>query len=330
MVMTLPALEGLKECFPDSRLSILARPWVASLFEAHPAVDEVIVIKGEIGPLSNIREILKTSSIIRRKRFDMVILFQNAFEAALIAFLAGIKIRIGYNTDHRSFLLSHPVPLNFNLQNDHQTGYYLDLLKGFGCNPEKREPRLFVKAEDMLRAKEILQQEKIDDSDTILGLSPGAIFGPAKRWPAERFAQTADRAVENWNAKVVIFGSSKEKDICEEMLNRMNHPAVNMCGKTGLREAIALIKNCDFFLTNDSGLMHVAGALEVPLVAIFGSTNPKATGPAGKSSIVIKHDIKCSPCLKPVCPKDFRCMLEIGVDEVWECLEKLKKGKTNG
>lgn len=326
VVMTLPALEAVRECFPDSTITILARPWVIPLFEAHPMIDEVIPMNREKVPLAGMKEIMKTSLMIRQKKFDMAILFQNAFEAALIVFLAGIKIRIGYNTDHRAILLSRPVMMNHDLNNEHQTGYYLSILKYLGCNAEPKDPRLFVSDEDMEEARILLHDKGVRDGDIILGLSPGAIYGPAKRWPPDRFAQIGDLAIERWNAKIIILGSEREKDICDTVSDTMNHPAINLCGKTGLGQAMALINNCNLFLTNDSGLMHVAGALKIPLVAIFGSTNPKATGPSGPGSIIIKHDIECAPCLKPLCPTDFRCMLEISTEEVLNNLEILKKG----
>lgn len=325
VVITLPALEAVRECFPESTISILARPWVIPLFEAHPMVDEVIPMKKEKGPLAGAKEIIKTSLMIRRKNFDMAVLFQNAFEAALIVFLAGIKIRIGYNTDHRAILLSQSVMMNYDLNNEHQTGYYLSILKALGCNAEPRAPKLFVSDKDMEEAHKLLNNEGVKDGDTLLGLSPGAIFGPAKRWPSDRFAQIGDWAIERWNARVVILGSEREKDICDTVSDIMKNPAINLCGKTDLGKAMALIKNCDLFLTNDSGLMHVAGALKIPLVAVFGSTNPKATGPGGPRSIIVKHNLECAPCLKPVCPTDFRCMLEISVEEVWNELENLKR-----
>jgi heptosyltransferase-2 len=177
---------------------------------------------------------------------------------------------------------------------------------------------------DMKEARTLLSNEGVKDGDILLGLSPGAIFGPAKRWPPDRFAQIGDWAIERWNAKILIFGSKQEKIICDTVSNTMNHTAINLCGKTDLGKAMALIKSCDLFLSNDSGLMHIAGALKTPLVAIFGSTNPKATGPVGSKSIIVRHDIKCAPCLKPVCPKEFHCMLEISAEEVWNELANLK------
>lgn len=324
VVMTLPALEAAGRCFPESKITVLAKPWVAPLFEGHPAVHDIITMETGNGLISGLAGILKISRKLKNLNFDLAILFQNAFEAALITALAGIKHRVGFGTDHRGLLLTDPVPMNFNLKTDHQVGYYLDILRYLGCSCEISDPVLYVSETNKTRAGRILEEAGIKKGDSILGLGPGAIFGPAKRWPADRFAAIGDMAQEKWNAKVILFGSGKEKEICEEVSLKMKKRPVNLCGKTGLSEAIAVISFCDCFLTNDSGLMHVAGGLKVPLVAIFGSTNPQATGPRGSRSIVIQHDTECSPCLKPECPSDFRCMLDISPEEVWQALNNLR------
>jgi len=155
------------------------------------------------------------------------------------------------------------------------------------------------------------------EGDFLLGLSPGAIFGPAKRWPAERFAAIGDWSVERWGAKVLVLGSKAEKDICMTVCKSMKHPSVNLCGTTTLGEAMALIKSCHFFVSNDSGLMHVAAALDVPMVAIFGSTNPDATGPRSRKARIVRRQTDCSPCLKPDCPVGYHCLQAIEPDDVW-------------
>jgi heptosyltransferase-2 len=324
VVMTLPALEAVNNCYPESHISILAKPWVAPLFEGHPAANDIIVLENSKGPVSGLKEIFRISRRLKQMNFDMTILFQNAFEAALIAFLAGIKKRVGFSTDHRGLLLTDPVPMNFNLKTNHQVGYYLDILRHLGCSCEISNPRLYVSKESKSKAGILMEKMGIKEEDTVFGLSPGAIFGPAKRWPAERFASIGDMACEEWNAKVIIMGSSREREICDKVSEKMKHGSINLCGETGLGEAMGIIERCNIFLTNDSGLMHVAGALKVPLVAIFGSTNPLATGPKGSSSITIWHDVECSPCLKQECPTDFHCMLDIEPGEVWTALNELK------
>lgn len=323
VVMTIPAIEAIRENFPESTLSVLARPWVIPLLENHSAVNEVLPLKKRGGYLADLVEIIRVAGLIRGLRFDLAILFQNAFEAALLAYLGGIRFRIGYNTDGRRFLLSHAVIRNDEILKLHQVEYYLSILRAMGWEARTKNPFLFVAKKDMESIQSLLLSKGVKRNDFLLGLSPGAIYGPAKRWPPERFAAIGDWAIERWRAKVLIMGSQGEKDICMVVCKSMKHISLNLCGETTLGQAMALINRCDLFVTNDSGLMHIAAALNVPVVAIFGSTDPVATGPRSQKARIVKHQIDCSPCLKHECPIDFHCMLDIEPDEVWNEMEIL-------
>jgi heptosyltransferase-2 len=324
-VMNIPALEAIKENFPASTITILAKPWVVPLFDNHPAVDHIFAFKktGALG--KDFREIIRVVRCIRRERFDLAILFQNAFEAALLARLGGVRFRLGYNTDARGFLLSHSVIRNDAVLNVHQVEYYLSILRAAGLEATSKEPALFTSREDRIKAMDLLRSTGFSDSDFLLGISPGAIFGGAKRWPSDRFARIGDWAVERWGAKVLVLGSRKERDICAGVSRLMTQGSMDLCGRTSLGETLALISRCRFFLTNDSGLMHVAAAFKVPTVAVFGPTDPVATGPLGMTSRIVRHDIACAPCMKPECPTDHRCMESIGPEEVWEGMKRLKE-----
>ncbi len=325
MVMATPAIEAVRENFPDGTLVVLARPWVKPLLENHPSVDQVLPLRTGHGFISNAVEIIRTASLVRRMRFDLAILFQNAFEAALLAYLSGIKLRVGYNTDGRGFLLSHAVTRGDEVSNLHQVEYYLSIIRAVGWEAESRDPRLFVAEKDRENILSLLSSEGIRREDYLLGLSPGAVFGPAKRWPSERFATIGDWAVRRWGAKVMVMGSAGERDICRTVAQSMRHVPVNLCGLTTLGEAMALIERCHFFVTNDSGLMHIAAALRVPMVAIFGSTDPVATGPRSERAKIVRHPMDCAPCLKPDCHTDYRCLLGIEPDEVWKEMETVRQ-----
>ena len=324
-VMTMPALEAVRENFPNADITVVARPWVIPLLETHPAVKNVIPYHRGKGRREDFLEILRVVRRIREQNFDLAILFQNAFEAALLTFLGGIKNRVGYNTDGRGFLLSHGVRRRADIMKGHQVEYYLGILKGMGWEANSKDPMLFVDPEEDERIGTMLRHHGIAVEDFLVALGPGAIYGPAKRWPSERFALIGDRAAERWGAKVLIMGSEKEKDIGAEVNKAMNHPALDLSGLTSLGGAMALIKRCGFFVTNDSGLMHVAAALQIPLVAVFGSTDPVATGPRGPFARIVQHKTDCAPCLKPECPEDYRCMLSITPEEVWHEMEELKR-----
>ena len=324
-VMTMPALEAVRENFPSADITVLARPWVIPLLETHPAINRVIPYSRGNGIGDDYLEIFRVVRRIRELHFDLAILFQNAFEAALLTFLGGIKNRVGYNTDGRGFLLSHRVRRRDDIMKGHQVEYYLGILRGMGWEAEIKDPTLFVDPNEDERIGRLLRTHGIERNDFLMALSPGAIYGPAKRWPSERFALIGDWAVERWGAKVLIMGSEREKDIGAEVTDAMKQPAWDLSGMTSLGGAMALINRCQFFVTNDSGLMHVAAALHIPLVAVFGSTDPVATGPRGSYARIVKHETDCAPCLKPECPEDYRCMLGITPEEVWQEMEDLRR-----
>jgi heptosyltransferase-2 len=323
-VMSMPAVEAVRENFPEAHITVLARPWVVPLYESHPAVNEVVPYKRGYGVLKDSSEFLRVIRLIRLLHFDMAVLFQNAFEAALIARLGGIKIRVGYNTDGRGFLLSHSVVRGKEVLKLHQVEYYLTFLRAIGWDAPTRDPVLRANPESIVRVRSLLSSIGIEDQDLVVGLSPGAAYGPAKRWPVERFAAIGDRAIREWGAKVVVIGTEKEKELGETLISAVAPGAVNFCGMTGLGDALALIQRCQLFVSNDSGLMHVAAALKVPTVAIFGSTDSVATGPRGKNARIVKQDMECSPCLKPECPVGYRCLLAVQPEDVWRTMEKLR------
>ncbi|MFO7986119.1 MAG: lipopolysaccharide heptosyltransferase II [Desulfatiglandaceae bacterium] len=323
-VMTLPALEAVRKNFPLSDITVMAKPWVAPIFEGHPAVNGLVLYKKEEGMFRRGKSVIRTVGMIRRRRFDLAILFQNAFEAALLVFLGGVPFRLGYDRDGRGLLLTHGVTPGGAVLGVHQVGYYLGLLRSMGWEAESRDPVLYIPETWKPKALHILRSKGIASDAFVLGLAPGAVFGKAKRWGPERFAEIGDRAVENWGASVLIFGSDKERKICQAVMNGMSHTAVDLCGETALSDAIVLIDQCGFFLSNDSGLMHVAAALGIPTVGIFGSTDPVATGPRGTKSVVVRHELSCAPCLKPECDRNYECMQGITVTKVWEQMERLR------
>ena len=324
-VMMLPSLVAVRKAFPRAQITVLANPWVVPLLKDHPGVDRTMIIdKGE-GLLSTCKELARIISELRREQFDLAVLFQNAFEAAFLASLGGVRYRVGYNSDGRGFLLTHKVKRDRSILLAHQVEYFLGIMEAMGWQVEGREPRVYLNDEDATSATALLFAEGIDENHIVLGINPGAAYGSAKRWPADRFAAIGDLASKRWSAKVVLFGSFSERDIAAQVSKLMHTDPVNFCGKTTLGEAMALIRRCNLFVTNDSGLMHIAAAFDTPLVAVFGPTDHVRTRPVGRNTRIIRHSVDCSPCLKVECPSDHRCMLSIEPQEVWAELEGLKR-----
>jgi heptosyltransferase-2 len=326
VVMSLPSLEAVRANFPGRKISVLAKPWVAPLYESYPVVDEVIHYHRVTWFPRDLAEMIRTARRLRHQNFDLAILFQNAFEAALLAYLAGIRYRVGYNTDARGFLLSHSVPRDPEVMKQHQVEYYLSILRPMGWEAPVKDPVLHVAPKDEGTIERLLASHGISGHDILLGLSPGATYGPAKRWPVERFAVIGDWAAERWGVKVILMGSAPEKELCGALNQKMKEKALDLSGMTTLGEAMALIKRYKFFVCNDSGLMHSAAALNVPTVAIFGSTDAVATGPRGKYAKIVRELVECSPCLEPECRfGHYRCMLNITPERVWEELNGLRE-----
>ena len=316
VVMTLPAITAVREAYPEARISILVKPWVADLLRISPDVDEVIVYERP-GVHEGIGGLFRLVRELKTKKFDMAILLQNAIEAAIIAWLARIPVRAGYNTDGRGIFLTHSAIRSKEILRVHQVEYYLGMLKALGLGAGRKDVRLLIGEEEKAFSDRILKERGIAEASLLIGLAPGATYGPAKRWYPERFASVADRLIERFSARVLLFGSAGDHEVARSIQGKARNALVDLTGETTLREAISLIARCRLFVSNDSGLMHVAGALGTPTVAIFGSTNPLTTSPVGQKSIVITKNVDCSPCLKETCPTDFICMDLITADEVY-------------
>ena len=321
-IITTPAIRAVRKNFPEAKISLLAKPWVAPIFYNNPYIDNILIYDAA-GKHRGLSGIPSLSKELRKEKFDLAILLQNAFEAALIAVLAGIPNRLGYNTDARSLLLTHCICLKPALKRVHQIDYYLGILEGASLKSDGRHLTLVVTDEERKHAEKILAKHGITGKDRLIGINPGAVFGSAKRWFPERYAALSVKLQEYSGAKIAIFGGPGEKALGHYISELMGNRCVNFCGKTSLREAVALIERCQLFITNDSGLMHVAAALDTPQIAIFGSTDHITTSPGSPKSRIVRVPVPCSPCLKPDCPIDHRCMKNITVDMVYDAAVKL-------
>jgi heptosyltransferase-2 len=319
-VMSVPALQALREHNPQARISILARPWVAGLYGREAFCDEVIPYEAPRG-WRGLGEKRRVAEELRARKFDCALLLQNAFEAAAMARWAGIPIRMGYDRDARGWLLTHPIPLPTAGEiPKHQRFYYLELLKRARLIPDYARDgviRLGGASSAAERGRARLREAGI--AGAVVGVSPGAAYGGAKRWLPERFAEAAVAVARERGAQVAVFGSTEEAGVCETVCQQIERAGVlcrNFGGVTPLEQFIEMAAACELFLTNDSGAMHVASALGVPTVVVFGATDDEATGPTGDWSRVVRHAVECSPCLLRECPIDHRCMTRVAAGEV--------------
>lgn len=306
-ILSLPAVDAVRALFPRARITVLARPWVADIYRFGDFADEILLYERKQG-VGQLRERLRVIAALRARRFDCALLLQNALDAALLAALAGVPERIGYARDGRRWLLTRPVqtPRKGEIP-EHESFYYLELLRRAGWL--ERLPEQPVARLGRVRY----------EPASVIGVSPGAAYGTAKRWLPERFAAAAASLAREKRATVSVFGSAGESGLCERVaaeIRSLGVEAQSLAGRTSLAEFIRLAARCMLFLTNDSGAMHVAAALGVPTVAVFGATNPQATAPLGERVRLVREPVECSPCLLRECPIDHRCMTRVSSDRV--------------
>jgi heptosyltransferase-2 len=327
-VMSLPAIRAVHARFPAAELVVLARPWVADLYARETGISHVIPYDAASG-FHDLSAKLRVARALRREKFDCAILLQNAFEAAAIAWLAGIPRRIGYARDGRGMLLTDAilVPTAGEIPR-HERFYYLELLRRAGLI-EHIPPSDAIRLEgaDAARASGDERFAQLKIMAPVIGVSPGAAYGTAKRWLPERFAEAAVETARAQGGSVAFFGSAGERELCQTVAQMVAQAGVaghNLAGATTLKEFIELAA-CRVFLTNDSGAMHIASALGVPTVAVFGATDDSTTGPTGALARVVREPVECSPCLLRECPIDHRCMTRVPAARVAEvALELLR------
>lgn len=313
-VLTLPALEVLRARFPQAEISLLAKPWVAGLFAGHPAVDRIVEYRPEDAH-RGLRGRLRLARDLRAGQFDLAVVFPNSLDAALIPWLGAVPYRVGYPTDGRRWLLTHPVPHDAGAAGGHQVERYLAIAWALGG--DGRPPlRLPVTAEARRRAGQLLRAHGIAGTEPLVALNPGSAYGGAKRWPADRFAAVADGLVASRGARILLIGSGGEREVLDQVAAHMRQPAVHLGGRTDLAGLVGVLERARLLLSNDTGAMHVAAALGTPVLAIFGPTAPAATGPLGRWARIVRQPVACSPCLLRECPIDHRCMTGVMVDQV--------------
>ncbi len=324
-VMTVPALRQLRRLFPKAHITLATRSWAEGLFADADFFDDLLVHEG-----GGLRSVVQQVRQWRKREFDVAVLFPNSLETALVASLSRVPLRIGYATEGRQALLSHPISLPEWRSSKHEVFYYLKLIAELewlvnqdqtflDSQPhgslEVSETRKAA-ARSLLRAHGIETDE--DPTSRLVALCPGSINSRAKRWPAERYAALADRFVKELKAKVLLVGSAAELDVSEAVSAQMSQRAINLTGKTNLAQLVSVLSLVDLLVTNDTGPAHIAAALGRPTLVIFGPTNPLTTRPFSPYGEIVREPPDCAPCMLRDCPIDHRCMTAITPDDVFE------------
>jgi lipopolysaccharide heptosyltransferase II len=310
-VMSLPAVRAIKAGRPDAHITVAAPSKIASMWKLLPEVNEIV-------SLPNKSFLATVRSIRRQSRFDVAILFPNSLRAALEIWLSEIPRRVGYRGHFRSWLLNQiicereiPMPI------EHQANRYLRVARELGANVHDNWRYALRGLPRTSDGTEVVPQA---NARVKMALSPGAEYGPTKRWLPARFAEVAAAIAAQSPVQWILLGTKNDAAIGEQIATALGDSCLNRIGRTTIEQLIDELRECRLLLTNDTGTMHLAALLNVPVVAIFGSTEPRLTGPLGDGHIILRHHVECSPCFLRECPVDFRCMKAVSVDEVTDAV----------
>ena len=295
-VMSVPTVRAIKDGRPDAQVTVASPANIAPMWKLVPEVDTII-------PLPNDSLLPVVSLLKRHRNFDVAILFPNSLRVALESWLSGIPRRVGYRGHWRRLLLNQTVrePRKPGPP-EHHSLRFLRVARECGAETPNAQP--------------LPQTSNIKHQTCKLGLCPGAEYGPAKRWLPERFAEVAAKVSAQSSAQWILFGTKNDTAIGDQIATAIGDHCVNRIGHTTLDQLIDELRECRLVLTNDTGTMHLAALLSVPVVAIFGSTEPRLTGPLGDGHIILRRHVECSPCFLRECPIDFRCMKAVPSQEV--------------
>ncbi len=304
VILSLPALRDVRRAHPQARLTVIARPSVAALYEAVPEVDSITAVEGLVQEVN-----------VYRGAFDRAILFPNSFGTALAPTLGGVPERWGYATQGRSLLLTRRAPVPTDVHGRSQVHYYRAMLAAMGVpTSDGLDTSMTPPAAWSESGRALL------GSGRFFGIAPGAAKGSAKQWPPDRFAQAADRLSEVLGAKAALLGSAADASAAADVERAMKTESLNLCGRTDLRTFVGVVSCLEGLLANDSGAMHLGASLGIPTVGVFGPTNPDETHPVGVRATFVRGVAECSPCRHSICPIDHRCMTSVAPATVADLL----------
>jgi len=326
-VMATPVLTDLRNYFPDSEITAMCVHPLSDLLKEDQDIDELYSFTRLSNGFARRKEKRNIIEKLREGKYDLGILMTNSFSSAWWFWQGKVKMRLGFRAHFRSPLLTYAVP--WPKFKEHQVLHDKRLLKPLGIEISDTEPRLYLKKEEVEKAMELLYQRGYKKGHKLLGINSGAAYGEAKCWPIDCYREVARRMLEEDDSLyVVFFGDSGSFSTIKNICQGLSPRAMNLAGSTNLRELSCLLSVCNILLTNDSGPMHIASALDTPVIALFGSTDPELTGPY-KNGVVINKKVECAPCFKRKCPIDFRCMTRISVEEVVSYVQKAIKSSSS-
>lgn len=326
VLLSTPVIKALRQEYPNAYIAMMVSPYASQIIEGNPYLDRVIVYDKE-GRHKRRIESVRFSLKLKKERFDLALILHPANRVHLITFFAGIKRRIGYD-QKLGFLLTDRIRHAKQLGEKHEVDYNLDLVRYLGIKPQEKDLFMPIKPESEKYRAQLFQQEGIEEEDWLLAIHPGASC-PSKIWPAQGFAEVADSLIERRGFKVLVVSGPKETSLASDVIKHMRHPAINLAGRTSVSQLASVLKRCRLFISNDSGPVHIASAVGVPVISIFGRNqkglSPARWGPTGKKDTYLHKEVGCSECLAHKCIKGFACLKAITAEEVLTAAESILK-----
>ena len=322
VVMATPAFRCIRESFPAAKITVALKPYVIKLIEGSPWFDEIMLLDKNTPSLAVIKQ-------IRSKKYDLGFLLPNSFSSALTFWLGGVKRRVGYKRDARSWLLTDGVPRpseNGSFLPTYMGDYYLRLCAEVGCKPHSKELALFVSPEAQRRVEEIVKKHHLNNGRPLILINPGAAYGSSKCWTSEGFAGTADLIREKVECNIAVTCAPHEQKLAADIVSKARSRVINLASDIGSLDVLkALVKRCAILITVDSGPRHIAVAFKRPVITLMGPNDPRYTASPAEIGQVIRADVDCLACHLKTCPKDHRCMTQIKPERVAQAgLEMLK------
>lgn len=324
VLLSTPVFKALRKKFPQSYIAVMVRPYARDIVLGNPYLNEVIIYD-KYGAQRHLWSSIKFAWGLRRKRFDLALMLHPTNRVHLLAFLAGIKKRVGFNRK-LSFLLTDKVEHKKQEGKKQELEYTLDIIRFLGIEPEDKDLFMPIRKDSEMYIEDFLSKETLEGDDRLVALHPGASC-PSKIWPTERFAQVADKLADEFKLKVVVVAGPDDLDIGRNLLSLLHCPYIDATAKTTVSQLASLLRRCSLFISNDSGPVHIAAALGIPQVTIFGRAqaglSPRRWGPTGKKDIILHQDVGCQECLAHNCQRDFACLKAISADRVFSAARKL-------
>jgi heptosyltransferase-2 len=326
VLLSTSVFKVLRKYFPYSHIAVMVRPYARDIVLGNPYIDE-LVIYDKYGTQRSLLQSIKFAWHLKRKNFDLALVLHPTNRAHLITFFSGIKRRVGFKRK-LAFLLTDAIEHKKQSGQKHEMEYTLDIIRALGIKPSDKDKDLFmpIRKDSEMFIEQFLKDHRVNSSDKMIAVHPTASC-LSKTWPLERFAQVVDSLVREFNVKVLVVSGADDVGRGRRLVDLLHCASIDVTGKTTVSQLASLLRRCSLFISNDSGPVHIARALDVPVVVIFGRAqpglSPQRWGPIGEEAIVLHKDVGCTDCLAHNCPKGFACLLAISSQEVLDASKKL-------